>query len=281
MSGGLRDYLRGAPARPNPGPDDGDRADWRLDYLRLGEPYWRTLPGRWTRAAARDEMGAPTFEGGLGDLVALSAGDGGVHAVWVCGPSGFVEPSPLSEDFMDPEAGWFTAWHGPDTHAGVLLGMAVAARVDRRRVILALAGIVGVALGPAPRLPEGRRVLAAAVAWADGYGREGVVRATLADAQVAADRAAEGTAERDALRAAHRLGEAACLAADGDVSRREFARAVARAEGEAGVAIARADDADPRTGAGRAAVRAVREAVPLAVLLLARLGVSLGPGAAG
>ena len=282
VSDALRGYLRGAPPRPNPESGGDDRADGQLSSLPWGETSWRPMPGRWTRATARDEMGAPLFEGGFGDLVSLADGDGRVDAVWVCGPSGFVEPRLLGDNLMDPDVGWYGTWHDPDARPGFLLQVAVVAGVDRRRVILALAGIVEVALGRAPRLPEGRRVVAAAaVAWAEGHGPEGAVRAALEDAEAAAERAPLETVERSALRAAHRLGAAACLAADGDVSPREFARAVHRAEGSATLAIARSETGTPLSGGERSAARAVRTAVPLAVLLLARLGVALPPEPAG
>ena len=190
VSDALRGYLRGAPPRPNPESGGDDRADGQLSSLPWGETSWRPMPGRWTRATARDEMGAPLFEGGFGDLVSLADGDGRVDAVWVCGPSGFVEPRLLGDNLMDPDVGWYGTWHDPDARPGFLLQVAVVAGVDRRRVILALAGIVEVALGRAPRLPEGRRVVAAAaVAWAEGHGPEGAVRAALEDAEAAAERA--------------------------------------------------------------------------------------------
>lgn len=162
-------FLRGCPTRTNPEPD------WTLRYRHAEGGAW-TPVRRGEQALLRDEILAPTFEWGRGDLATLSGPDGRVARTWVGTLHGFWDAGPVPEQALGPHGGdWPEAWEGPGADAQDLIRY--GGRVGRGPLLLACcacADAVADLFGPGD--DAARSALAAVRAWGEGRGELDAVR---------------------------------------------------------------------------------------------------------
>ena len=208
----LLDYLTGRPtARANPG--------WRLERRRAEGGAWERVGAPPSRALALDEMRAPLFAWGPGDVVVLRSGAGTAWGTWGGTRRGLEFAGPVPRE-LGRGADWVEAWEGPAA-SGPALVHALPSLDPCRRVLAVAEALAGLppacaqGLGRAYDAGRTARAVEAARGWARGEAEAGALRLALRLAEAhSADLARENPVTDEALAAARACTRLLRLALD-------------------------------------------------------------------